>query len=78
MVKEDVAGAVIFEIRNLQAVGMSDLVGLEGGVDAVHLDHRFGLLGLQGANNTKSWEFMCMSFVSPARQKKKLLLGENG
>lgn len=47
VVEEDVAGAVVFEVGDLQAVGVSDLLRLEGGVDAVHLDHSFGLLGLR-------------------------------
>lgn len=47
MVDEDVAGAVLFEVGDLQAVGVSDLLGLEGGVDAVDLDCRFRLLRLK-------------------------------
>lgn len=47
VVDEDAAGAVVFEVGDLQAVGVSDLLGLEGGVDAVDLDYRFGLLRLQ-------------------------------
>lgn len=48
VVEKDVAGAVVFEVGDLQAVGVSDLLWLEGCVDGVHLDHSFGLLGLQG------------------------------
>lgn len=47
VVDEDAAGAVVFEVGDLQPVGVPDLLGLEGGVDAVDLDDRFGLLGLQ-------------------------------
>lgn len=47
MVDEDVAGAVVFEVGDLQAVGVSYLLRLEGRVDGVHLDHCFGLLSLQ-------------------------------
>lgn len=58
VVDEDAAGAVVFEVGDLQAVGVSDLLGLEGGVDAVDLDDRLGLLRLQrhtkeqGSNST--------------------------
>lgn len=38
MVDEDVAGAVVFEVGDLQAVGVSYLLRLEGCVDGVHLD----------------------------------------
>lgn len=47
MIDEDVAGAVVFEVGDLQAVGVSYLLRLEGGIDCVHLDHCFGLLSLQ-------------------------------
>lgn len=42
MVNEDVAGAVGFEVGDLEAVGVSDLLRLKGGVDGVHFDHGFG------------------------------------
>lgn len=47
VVHKDAAGAVVFEVGDLQAVGVSDLLGLEGCVDAVDLDYRFGLLRLR-------------------------------
>lgn len=42
VVNEDVAGAVGFEVGDLEAVGVSDLLRLKGGVDGVHFDHGFG------------------------------------
>lgn len=46
VVDEDVPGAVVFQVGDLKAVGIPDLLRLEGGVDGVHLDHCFGLLCL--------------------------------
>lgn len=53
MVHKDAAGAVVFEVGDLQAVGVPDLLGLEGGVDAVDLDDRFGLLRLRQRRSTR-------------------------
>lgn len=39
MVDEDVAGTVVFEVGDLQAVGVSYLLRLEGCIDGVHLDN---------------------------------------
>lgn len=47
MVDKDVAGAVVFEVGDLQAVGVSYLLRLEGCVHGVHLQYCFGLLSLQ-------------------------------
>ena len=47
MVDKDVAGAVVFEVGDLQTVGVSDFLGLEGNIDGVHLDYCFGLSRLQ-------------------------------
>lgn len=47
MVDKDVAGPAVFDVGDLKAVRISDLLRLEYCVDAVHLHYRFGLLGLQ-------------------------------
>lgn len=47
MVDKDVAGAVVFEVGDLQTVGVSDFLGLEGGIDGVHFEYCFGFSGLQ-------------------------------
>ncbi len=47
MVDKDVAGAVVFEVGDLHAVGVSYLLRLEGCIDGVHLNYSFGLLSLQ-------------------------------
>lgn len=52
MVHKDAAGAVVFEVGDLQAVGVPDLLGLEGRVDAIDLDYRFGLLRLRQRRST--------------------------
>lgn len=46
MVDKDVAGAEVFEIGDLQAIGISYLFRLEGCIDCVHFDYCLGLLSL--------------------------------
>ncbi len=48
VVDKDVPCAVVFQVGDLQAVGVSYLLRLEGCVDGVHLDYSFGLLSLHG------------------------------
>ncbi len=47
VVDEDVSCHVVLQVGDLQAVGVSDLIRLEAGVDAVHLYNSFGFLSLQ-------------------------------
>lgn len=47
MVDKDVAGPAVFDVGDLKAIRVPDLLRLECCVDAVHLHCRFGLLGLQ-------------------------------
>lgn len=47
MVDEDISGAIVFEVGDLQAVGVSYLLWLEGCIDGVYFYHCFGLLSLQ-------------------------------
>lgn len=47
MEDKDVAGAVVFEVGDLQTIGVSCLLWLEGCIDGVDLDHCFGLFSLK-------------------------------
>lgn len=46
VVDEDVAGAVVLQVGDLQAVGVADLGWLEGGIQMLDLHDGLGLLGL--------------------------------
>lgn len=62
MVDEHVAGAVVFEVGDLQTVGVSYLLGLEGRVHGVHLDDCFGLLSLHEREKTESRKVVCVCY----------------
>lgn len=62
VVDEHVAGAVVFEVGDLQTVGVSYLLGLEGRVHGVHLDDCFGLLSLQEREETESRKVVCVCY----------------
>lgn len=47
MVDKDVAGAVVLQVGDLQAVGVANLGWLEGGVQMLDLHDGLGLLGLE-------------------------------
>ena len=62
VVDEHVAGAVVFEVGDLQTVGVSYLLGLEGCVNAVHLDDSFGLLSLHEREETEGRRAVCVCY----------------
>lgn len=47
VVDKNVAGAVVSEVRDLQAVGVSNFLWLEGCIDGIHFNHGFWFLCLQ-------------------------------
>lgn len=78
VVDEDVPGAVVFQVGDLKAVGVPDLLRLEGGVDGVHLDHCFGLLCLLWSEESESFYKRGKKLGRKEKKKKKLwLLGKN-
>lgn len=46
VIDEDVAGAVVLQVGDLQAVGVANLGRLEGGIQVLNLHDSLGLLGL--------------------------------
>lgn len=47
MVKEDIAGLVVLEVADLQAIGVPNLHWLECGIDGVNFNIYFGLFCLR-------------------------------
>ena len=76
MVDEDVARAVVFEVGDLQAVGVSDLLRLEGGVDGVHFDHCFGLLSLRKEGGRRRGKRRCFSVLEMQGSTRRLVIQE--
>lgn len=72
VVDEDVPGAVVFQVGDLKAVGVPDLLRLEGGVDGVHLDHCFGLLCLLWSEESESFYKRGKKLGRKEKKKKTL------
>lgn len=60
VVDEDVSCDVVFDVCDLQAVGVPDLVGLEAGVDGVHFHNGLRFFSLQ---RYRSYQCFLHTFV---------------
>lgn len=61
MVDKDVSGAEVFEVGDLQAIGISYLFWLEGCIDCVHLDYCLRLLSLREDGREKGNGCLCVT-----------------
>lgn len=56
MVDKYIPSLVVFEIGDLQAIGVPNLLWLERSIDYIYFDIDFGFFGLR-----KEWHWSCMS-----------------
>lgn len=77
VVDKNVACAVVSQVRNLQAIGMSNFLWLEGCVDGVHFDHgfRFLCLPVEEWKQEKECHFFAPSKPIPLSQVLSDLAG---
>ena len=63
MVNKQIPGAFLLLVGDLQAVSVTDLIGLEHCVQVLHVDHTFGYLGLAVVTGRESVMHNTHAFV---------------